>query len=485
MLGGFFVMSALLIILCIFAILYTNRMQNNTRRILEENVTSLKAAEELEIALLDMKGYTSYYLHDGDLTWLDMFRNKKEVFIQWMEEAEDKTYTHDEQLLIDDMIRLFDRYLDFQEEVVKWYQDGNTEAAVAVLKGEMRRTFDRIYQKCEDVLLINEKLILDSKIQIERDNRKLNTVMYSIGVTGILLGIGLGIFLARTITLPIYQLVLKVRGVTSGEIIEKVDIDRKTEFEDLNQHIGGLIEKFHKMNDEYQKSQQLLISAERQAALGKIAAGFAHEVRNPLTAIKMLVYSLYKEINMTPAMEGDFQVMFKEIDRMEKYIQNFLDFARPPNPNYSTINIHDAVTYIINLLHPQIKNKHIKLKISQKVENPIVFADREQIQQVFMNIILNALQSMASYGTLEIITQIHYDTHTDKKYIQIVIKDTGHGISEELLPYIFDPMVTSREDGTGLGLPIAQQIVNNHHGWIQAMNNHDKGAIFLISLPMK
>ncbi|MFH1941911.1 MAG: ATP-binding protein [bacterium] len=483
MMGGFLVMSCLLILLCVFTILYTNRMLRNTHRILDENVSSQKAAEELEIALLDMKGFTSYYLLDGDPKWLELFSSKKSIFNQWFDEARIRTHTDDERIIADEIFKLFNKYIELQKKVVLLYQEGKVESAATLLKRDMRNAFDLIYEKCEAMLTINEEFMLNSSRLVERDNRAVNRIMVGIGIVGILCGLGLGFFLTRSITHPIYELVLKVKGVTEGEIVEKVDIDKETELEHLDKYVRNLIDKVHETNKDFQRSQQMLIRSEKLAALGKIAAGLAHEIRNPLTAIKMLIYSLHKEAKTDARTEKDYEVIFKEINRMEKFIQNFLDFARPPNPTYGLTDINESITHTLNLLAPQIKNKKVKLIKTLEAKDAHIHADKEQIQQVLVNIILNALQSMDNNGMIELNTRIHVNPSDKLQYLQIRIKDTGTGIPIEILDTIFDPLVTGKEDGTGLGLSIAHQIIRNHNGWIEAMNNRNRGAIFIINLP--
>ncbi|MCG2715179.1 MAG: ATP-binding protein [Candidatus Marinimicrobia bacterium] len=484
MLTGFVIMIFLILTLCVFAILYTNRLQENSARILDENVYSLKAAEELEIALLDMKGLTAYFILDGEQKWLDLFSEKKNSFYTWLAEARSKAHTAAEGTLLDSIETQFQQYLGHHAQVVHYYHQKNNKGAHVLLVGEMRDTFNRIYEKCEEILSINEKLIFESGSIMASENRIVNTIMYGIGVAGIILGISLGIILARSITHPIYNLVLKVKSATGGELIEKVDISPETELEHLDKYIRDLIEKIQMVNRDLEHSQSMLLRSEKLAALGKVASGLAHEIRNPLTTIKMLIYSLQKEVKKKPDTEKDFKIIFNEIDRMEGFLQNFLDFARPRNPNYDQINIVDTLQQTILLLTPQIREANIRLSTDIQTDEIRIFADREQLRQVFINIILNAVQAMADGGLLEISTLLLYDPTESTTDIQIIFNDTGPGISPDIIGSIFDPFITGRKDGTGLGLSIAHRIISNHGGWIDAVNNLGKGACFTIKLPV-
>jgi signal transduction histidine kinase len=485
MVAGFLLMSALLIVVGIFTSYYTNRMQANTSRILVENVSSLKSAEELEIALLDMKGLTANYLLDGQQNWLDVFSEKKSSFDHWFNQARERTHTDEEKTILDEIEISFTDYLKYQNKVIQFYERGNFNKAHQLLTREMRLTFDKIYDKCEDLIFINEKIISNISHHIDRDNRTINRIMFGIGILGILLGLALGMILARGITHSIYELVLKVRGATNEEIVEKVDIANETELEHLSKHVRRLIDKVHEVNRDLERSQKMLIRSEKLASLGRMSAGLAHELRNPLTAIKMLIFTVQKEAPKDAQLAKDFGVILKEIERMETFLQNFLDFARPPEPNFSAIDINNTVKRTLNLLSAQMKGGKIKLVEKLDAADALVQADQEQLQIVFLNIILNAIQSIPDSGTLRVATAVKGEPKQSTSFAQVIVSDSGVGIPAKIFDSIFDPFVTSKEGGTGLGLSIANQIVHNHGGWIEALNNPDKGATFIVNLPIK
>jgi len=485
MIISFLMMSALLFVVVICAIFYTNRMQENTSRILVENVSSLKSAEELEIALLDMKGLTANYLLDGDEKWLEIFHEKQLSFINWFDVARERTHSGEEDRALDEIEGLFERYTAHQRNVVLSHQEGDFDRAHALLTGDMRDTFNIIYERCEELLSLNEHMMHQPSLSIEQDKRSIKRITFGIGIVGILLGIALGLGVSRSITHPIYELVLKVKGATSEEIIEKVDISEETELEHLSKYVRRLIERVHEVNKDLEQSQRMLIRSEKLATLGQMAAGLAHEIRNPLTAIKMLIFTLQQEAKGNFQMARDFEVMLKEIERLEHSLGNFLTFARPPEPNFTCIDINETVRHTLNLLSPQTKAKGIEVVEMLCNEAAPVYGDREQIQIVLVNVILNAIQSIPIRGMITVASGITRKTNEQCPHVYISISDNGNGIPPGILHSIFDPFVTGNEKGTGLGLFIAHQIITNHDGCIEAYNNPDKGATFVIHLPMK
>lgn len=483
MVAGFLIMSALLIAVGILTIIYINRLQESTSRILEENVSNLKAAEELEIALLDMKGLTSYYLLDGDENWLKIFDEKRQSYINWLEKARRGARTPEEKRIIREIESLFPVYENYQEQVIGLYKAGFPGQAQNILSGDMRSTFLLIYEKCEEYLAINERLMWEARQHIEMENETASKIMYAIGGIGILLGIFLGIILARSITHPLYELVLKVKGATEKDLIEKVDIADETELDHLDRHVRDLIDRTYEINKDLEQSRKKLMQAEKLAALGQISAGIAHEIYNPLAAIKMLLFSLRNELTLDSQKEKDFEVITGEIARMERFIQNFLLFARPREPVKSPLNVLEVIDNTLALLSPQLMNGKIDIERNFSTPLPAIHADGEQLQQVLVNIILNAIQAMPNGGKMMIRVCINKADQSGS--LQISVHDTGRGVPPQILKNIFDPFVTTRSKGSGLGLSIAYQIIKNHGGWIEAVNNPDKGATFRINLPLQ
>ncbi len=371
MISGFLVMSLLLVLLGIISMYFAGRMQKNTRRILEENVTSLKAAEELEIALMDMKGITSNYLLRRNQRQLDLFQEKKAAFLYWLAEAKRRTFTPEEVQIVASIERLFEDYLASHERVVQHAREGNPAFAYEELTLRMLFLFDRIYEKCEELLAINEKLMFNTSALVERDHQTMNRLVAAMAVAGILSGIGLGLVLSQKILSPIHALVLRLRGASTHELVQQVDI--ASELEHLDEYVHRLINKVNEVNRDLELNQMMLMRTEKLAALGRMAAGLAHEIRNPLTAVKMLMYSLQEQETGSPQREQDMRVIISELDRIEKFLQDFLNFARPSQPRLVPCNPSDLFRQTLRLLSPQIKSKGIHVDLGGDPKAMIFF----------------------------------------------------------------------------------------------------------------
>jgi signal transduction histidine kinase len=485
MVFAFLLMAIIFFVVALLAIYYSNQMQDSSGRMLTENVSSLKAAEELEIALLDMKGLTAYYLLDGDEQWQAIFNDKQRVFKEWFDEALNRTYTDEERKILTVIDSLYANYLENHELVIRLFRTQKKAQAVEILTIDMRENFNKIFVRCEQLLALNEMLMFNTHNLIKRYNTTINIIMSAVGFLGILLGLALGIGIARSITHPLYEIVLKMKDITDQEIIEKIDIRKETELQNLDEYVKKLIGKIISVNKDLKQSRNLLIRSEKLAALGRIASGLAHEIRNPLTAIKMLIFSMQDEFKNKVKTQEDFNVIIKEINRLEKFLQNFLDFARPPKPSFSMTNITEIIDNTIHLLSVQLKNNRIHVRKIVAQPGVKFLADKEQLQQVMINLLLNAIQSMPEGGNLIIRQSMCKSKTKEPDILNISITDTGHAIPEDILDSIFDPFVSGKEDGTGLGLSIAHQIMVNHNGWIEARNNPDRGATLSVNFKIK
>jgi Amt family ammonium transporter len=225
------------------------------------------------------------------------------------------------------------------------------------------------------------------------------------------------------------------------------------------------------------RTQDKLIQSEKLAALGKLSAGIAHEIRNPLTSIKVLIHSLAEKIKDTETKEKDIKVLEDEIERVNQIIKRFLDFVRPKEPEFSLVDINQILEGTINLVSGKVKEQNAVLN-KELSSLPHIQADQEQMRQVFLNLFLNAVQAMPEGGKLRIKTRLR------GQCIQIEIQDEGTGIPDQIKDKLFEPFFTMKEEGIGLGLSIVKRIIDDHKGSIEVRNNYPKGTVFTINLPI-
>jgi signal transduction histidine kinase len=247
----------------------------------------------------------------------------------------------------------------------------------------------------------------------------------------------------------------------------------------------GIIIKRREAEDDQLKLREQLIRSEKMAALGQLSAGIAHEIRTPLTSIKIFIQSLEKEIELDENQKEDFRIIKKEIDRINENVIRFLNFARPEEPSFQRVSIHELIKDTLNLLAPKMRANSVDLEISFPEVSPPVEGDPKQLGQVFLNLFLNALEAMPRGGVLTLRSTLKTIPESHEEILQISVEDTGCGIPEKDRPYLFDPFFTTKDAGTGLGLSIVYSIVQKHNGQIEVESQMGKGASFIVSLPVQ
>lgn len=488
MLSGYLAMAGLILVGGLVALIYTSQLQKVTSQILAENVSSLKAAQELEIALFRMRGLTFNYILDGDPRWITILEERKSESLSWLGEAKETARSPEEQSILHEISLLYSRYENDLRRALILNEEGKANNAKAILLHASRDVFAEIYEKCEAFVSVNERDMYAAEEKINKTIGTMRSIMYGLGIAGIILGVILGLVISRSIVNPIYELVLKVKGAASAELVKRVDLEGGTELEELDRHVRDLIHRINATEADLEKKRRLLEHAEKLATLGRVSAGVAHEIRNPLTAIKMLIFSIREDLSRDDDKRQDLDIIVREIERIERFVQNFLQFTRPPEPSYAVIDVNESMRETLAFLAPRLRQFEVDLSENYQAQPAKIFADPDQIKQVIMNLILNALESMPAGGRLLVETRLlTIPAHNGNgRWVQLKVSDSGSGISEELMDSLFDPFVSGREDGIGLGLSIAHQIVQRHGGQIEAKNNSEGGgASFLVSLPYK
>jgi len=221
--------------------------------------------------------------------------------------------------------------------------------------------------------------------------------------------------------------------------------------------------------------------AERLAAVGELAAGVAHELRNPLTSVKLLIQTATERPAERPLSEQQLHVMLEQIVRMENTIQGLLDFARPPEMHRVRHDLRDTLRRALNLVEGRARQQDVVLHEDFAPASVVFEGDPEQLHQVFVNLLLNGIEAMPQGGELQVVIRGPEDL---EGICQVTVRDSGSGIPPAIMARMFEPFVTGKEGGTGLGLPISQRIVKQHGGRLIAANREDAGAVFSVELPV-
>jgi two-component system NtrC family sensor kinase len=307
-------------------------------------------------------------------------------------------------------------------------------------------------------------------------------------------------FATSRIINPLQKMVIATQEIAKGDLTHKVEVNSKDEIgylaDSFNQMTANLktanqklIEwgktlekKVEERTKELREMQEHLIQSEKLASLGKLAAGIAHEINNPLGGILIYSHLLLEDTSKKSPHYENLKKIVKETSRCKDIVKGLLEFARPKEPEMTLININNAVDRSLAIVEGQTIFQNITIGKAYASDLPKIVADESQLQQVFMNIIVNAAEAMDGKGKLTLGTSIN----TDRTHIEIEISDTGHGIKEEDKKRLFEPFFSTKEvgKGTGLGLAISYSIIQKHQGTIEVESQEGKGSAFTIKLPV-
>lgn len=249
--------------------------------------------------------------------------------------------------------------------------------------------------------------------------------------------------------------------------------------------VAGLLRDVDQTQALLKESREHLIQAEKLALVGKLAAGVAHSVRNPLTSVKMRLFSLERGLDLSPGQREDFEVISEEIRHLDTIVRNFLEFSRPPKPKLQHMSPSDVVDMTLVLLKHRLETYGVDVRLMREQPLPPVDLDPEQLKEVLVNLVLNACDAMGENGRLEILEHTGFMDPLGRVAI-IQLTDSGPGIPPEVAESVFQPFFSTKEEGTGLGLAIAKRIMEEHGGYIHLKpSDRGQGACFILVLPIR
>jgi len=271
--------------------------------------------------------------------------------------------------------------------------------------------------------------------------------------------------------------------VLGEEGLKKKFIEISTSFlTDETGKTSGLVAVIRDVT-EWKELNEEIARNKRLAALGRLSAGIAHEIRNPLSSIRGLAQFIAHTFSAEDERRVDLNTIIQEVDRLNNLVIQVLDYARMKRPNLSYFSLTELIREIVELFQKQIDRKKIEFCLHFASSEVFLEADKDQIRQVLMNIIINAIQAIVKEGKIKIETEEL--VYKGKSTIKLVVEDTGMGIPEQDLPHIFDPFFSTKDQGSGLGLSIVFTLVEGHQGEIKVESKEGRGTKFIIFLPQK
>jgi len=279
---------------------------------------------------------------------------------------------------------------------------------------------------------------------------------------------------------PLEELKRVIGRVSEGDLAARVDFAKR------NDDVGQLGQQFNEMIRQLEENraeierlhQREMARAEHLATIGELAAGLAHEIRNPLAGIAGVVEVMGRELPPESSSRAVLPEVHSEIQHIQAILNDLLVYARPRPPEFHPADLNATVEQAVFLARQQVRTKPIEITLEPEKRLPGILHDPVQVQQVILNLLLNGIQAISNQGNIEVALR------QEREYAVVRIRDNGKGISRESLPRIFKPFFTTRKEGTGLGLPLARGIVESHKGRIEVTSEPGRGAQFEVWLPI-
>ncbi|MEN6458528.1 MAG: ATP-binding protein [Thermoguttaceae bacterium] len=461
---------------------YVHRVYEYHSRVLEENVSTIRAAWAMQDALWRLQAVVVEATGKEQRETHIEATELESAFQRHSDDAEKTSFTPEEKALVR---AAQEHFIVYRDHIEARFKPAGVLGILTPQSTEREKTIRlarAVAEPCRQLADLNERILAESTLRSNRLSTAVNVIRLAFMILGPIVGVLCGLWVARGLRRSISQISVTLRDATGNvrREVGSVEVQDQADLPELHQQVQTVAARLRQVMEELQQTRHQAMSAERLAAVGELAAGVAHELRNPLTSVKLLIQTAMQR--PPTALSGkQLQVVEQEIARMENTIQGLLDFARPPELHRVRHDLRTTVRRALNLVEGRAKHQNVAV-VEQLPETPVIVdGDPEQLHQILVNLLLNGIEAMQQGGSLSVALDASDDKTTG---CRVSVSDSGSGIPRSVLDRIFEPFVTSKEHGTGLGLAISNRIAEEHHGTLLARNRPEGGAVFTLELPL-
>lgn len=462
------------------------RLQRNLTSILAENVTSLEAAQELEINLRRLRFASFMNLLQPRAERARAIAESHRDFETALAIARRHASTDREAEVVEQIEAGYRRYRKELEEGPR-PTSRNLDDYVAWAN---QHPIQHLHAPCEELLTINKSAMAETARESETVGRQTRMAILALGILGPISGLIVGAIVARAWSRSIARLSVRLHDVHAqlrsdslndgpmgdGEG-EQMTVELQQDWTGLDRQLDRVVERVKDAAAQIQRQQTEILRTEQLAAVGKLAANVAHEIRNPLTSVKLLVGMALRPGQGESLTKQDLGVIHDEVVKVEQTVQGLLDFAKPPKVHRQDADLRAIVEQAISLVRPKAEQHHVRVSLHADSGVPCR-VDASQMGHVVVNLLMNALDAMPEGGEIDVTLQ------RKGAEVSLMVADNGPGVAPEIAPRLFEPFASTKLTGTGLGLSICRRIVRDHHGTIVHLPRPGGGSSFLITLAM-
>jgi signal transduction histidine kinase len=471
-------LGGLLAVACLTSTWYINHLQSDLARTVRHDAARQAAAAELQIRLRQLRFHSMMFAADPSEERRKIVNEDRRLVNVALTNAWREHQSDDDRRALEAIKQGYRNYetelglegtlgptLQSGKDLIRWADAHPVKGLIDSCRELEQRQRDRMDAGLER-----------SEVQTTWAGR----LFLGLGLVGALGGLLSGYATARGLSRRAAHLSVRVRAVQAqlDQEVGAMTVEGPPPVGNLDVQLDHVVGRVQEVCQRLQEQERDLLRAEQLAAVGQLAAGVAHEVRNPLTGIKFLVEGALRKSNPAPLTDEDLQLIRQEVVRIERTVQGLLDFARNPPPDRRPHDIRALVAEAVAVARGRAEAKPVALRTVPVPEPVLASVDRDQFLSLTTNLLFNAIDSAPPGGQVEV------RTASTRGILTVEVTDTGPGIDPAMAGRLFTPFATTKPTGTGLGLTIAQRVARDHGGTLTAANRTGGGACFTLTLPV-
>jgi signal transduction histidine kinase len=473
------------ITMSVFTTLFIANTDRDYQRILEENVASIESAGDLRALSWRMLIAVNSMRVDEVTKAVDSIDAILVELGRIVTKLEQSSASDREKLLLKQMASSLES-VSMRSIQLRMSKSSDKSEELAKLTELIAETSNEVAVFAKKISGLNREIINDSELSRKKQLSRMMILRNTTLFVGPLLGIVLGWQMTGRLQRRVSTLAITLKDAAERHTFQlgEVSLKGSDQLSDAQSLSEQVVLRLNQVAKELDRAEREVVQSERLAAVGELAAGVAHELRNPLTSVKLLLQHAAHHAATTdkPMVDVDnLSLVLSEIGRMEDTIKGLLDFARPRKTQFVYHDLLAPLDRAVNLIRGRAKASNIAIVYNPSEVPVMLHGDSEQLHLVFVNLLINAMESIKSGGTVVVAVATGAHPHS----VEVSFRDSGQGIPLEIVDRLFEPFGTTKEHGTGLGLALCHRIVSAHHGRIDAWNEAGGGAVFKLFLPVK
>jgi two-component system, NtrC family, sensor histidine kinase HydH len=471
-------LSLLLMIACLVGTVYINRLQTELSDLLRMDAARLQAAQQAQIHLREYRVHTILLAASPNEARYHQVAEDRHHFELSLKSLDELAA---DELDWEDLAELRTSWERYEAGLAKDMQpraEFDSVEAFAAWADEHR--IKSLLVPCGRLVERSQNRMAEVSTKSSEQTRWAGRLLLLIGLIGPLAGLIVGYTTARNLSRRVARLFVRVQAAQSqlDQEVGAVTLERPDSLANLDQQLGHVVDRVGQICRRLQEQDRELLRSEQLAAVGNLAAGIAHEIRNPLTGIKMMVEAAIRPVSPSSLSDTDLALIRDEIARLERTVQGLLDYAKPAILKRQPHDCRQILDRAVKIVSAQAERSGVSIEYKESADPLVVCLDPDQFISLMTNLLLNALDASLSGGRITLAAD---RTATDT--IIVSVSDSGPGLSPEISATLFTPFATTKRAGTGLGLVVAKRIASDHGATLVAENRPAGGACFTVTIP--